>query len=258
MDELHYNNVPEETLRITLPSTEGLHIKGILRGSFDQPLVVMMHGRSGGGNSLLQYLGARYLFEHGFASLRLFMYDSEPGTRNIVDCTLDTHVADFETVITYLRAQNTKLILATGHSYGGMTIIKSNASLNGAVLWDPTHGTYWVEHPDQDQDFPEKTVENLVIGLAGKGYVLPRKLTEYDQSLGDTTSWAAHKGYPLEVISAGKGAMTHLGKRYIEVADSPKKHVVLTEAHHQFEDSDDVTIQLFKETADWFKEVLHG
>ncbi len=60
-------------------------------------------------------------------------------------------------------------------------------------------------------------------------------------------------GYPLKVISAGKGAMTHLGDRYTEVADDPKKHVVIENAHHQLEDSDKVILQLLTETTEWLQ-----
>jgi len=258
MDELHYRSVPEEVLRIPLPDAPGLHIKGGLRGSLDSPVVVMMHGRPGSGNGLLQYLGARYLHEQGLSTLRLWMYDWEPGTRNLLDCTLDTHVHDFEAVVTYLRAQGVKTLFAEGHSYGGITILKSSAKLDGAVLWDPTHSGYWLERPDGDPEFPERTIGEFSIGLVGASSVIARKSDDYDHALADTTEWAAHKGYPLEVISAGKGVMVHLGEQYVDVADEPKKHVVIADARHSFEDSDEVLLQLFKETADWFKENLHA
>lgn len=254
--EMRYSAVPEETLYIDLPDTENLRIKGVLRGTLEQPLVVMMHGRSGTGNSLLQYLGARYLYERGFATLRLWMYGHEPDTRNIVDCTLDTHVADFETVVAYLRGKGVKQLFATGHSYGGATILKSTARLQAAVLWDPSHGSYW-SNDVFDKRTNEKEIDDIVVGTSGKGYVIPRSMKEFDYSTGDTTEWAAHKGYPLEVISAGAGKIAELGKRYTDAADEPKKHVVITGAQHQFEDSDDVTLQLFSETADWLKECLN-
>ena len=255
---MHFRIVPEEVVYVDLPGTERLKIKGLLRGSYDQPLVVMMHGRGGQGNSLLEYRGARYLYEQGFASLRLFMYAGEHGTRNIGDCTLDTHVANFDIVIEYLRSKGVQKLLATGHSYGGQTILISQAKLDGAVLWDPSHGSYWAEHPEPEAEFPEVILGDYVIGTSGKGYIFPKKMDEYDRKSGDTTELAAHKGYPLEIISAGAGGLSHLGKRYIEAADEPKKHVVIEGAHHQFEDSDEVILQLFKETADWFKEILHG
>lgn len=254
MDKLCYSIENEETLYFDLPDSNGIRIKGILRGSLTQPLAVIMHGRPGTGNELLPYLAAHYLHEYGISSIRLFMYDFEPKTRNILECTLETFASDFDEVIRQLRKRTDTKLFAIGHSYGGITILKAKAKLDGAVLWDPTHGSYWVEHADEsDESFPEKTIGDLVIGTGGYGYVNSLKSEEYDKRMGDTTGWAAHKGYPLMVISAGKGAMTHLGKRYIAVADEPKKHVVIEDAHHQLEDSDQVISQLLKQTLDWLR-----
>lgn len=253
MTKFCYKEATEETLFIDLPGSGGLKIKGILRGSFDQPLAVIIHGRPGSGNELLQYLGARYLYELGFASLRLSMYDFSVNTRNLVDCTLDTHAQDFSTVIDYVHSRGTKQVFGIGHSYGGATILKSDAELDGAVLWDPTHFSYWQEHPEPDPNFPEEIVGDLVITMTGYGFITPLAAREYDHNLGDSSTWARGKGYPLEIISAGQGGMAHLGKRYIDFADEPKKHVIINDAHHQFEDSDKVMSQLFEETTNWLK-----
>ncbi|MEO6761223.1 MAG: alpha/beta hydrolase [Candidatus Saccharimonadales bacterium] len=257
MEQMRYRLMDEELVRIDLPGTKNLHIEGILRGSYDHPLVIMMHGRPGGGNGLLQYLGARYLYEQGFASLRLSMYSFEPNTRDLLDCKLQTHVDDFETVVDYVRQQGTKTVFGAGHSYGGLTILKSKAQLDGAVLWDPSHGNYWTEHSEPDPEFPEKTVGDIVVGLAGHGYVVSSAMNQADFAMGDTTTWAAGKGYPLEIISAEKGELAQLGKRYIEVADEPKRQVVVGGAHHSFQDSDEVTMELFKQTADWLKGIIN-
>ncbi len=254
MNEFCYQRQQEETVWFDLPGTEGLRIKGILRGSFEQPLAVIMHGRPGTGNELLPYLAARYLFEQGIASLRLFMYDFEPNTRNLLDSSLETNAHDFDVVVEQLRKRNVPKIYGIGHSYGGITILKARARLDCAVLWDPTHGSYWSEHLEEDdKDYPETIAGEIVVGTAGDGYIDSVTAREYDKHLGDTTAWAAHKGYPLKVISAGKGAMAHLGKRYIAVADEPKQHVVIEDAHHPLDDSDEVVLELFQETASWLK-----
>lgn len=154
MGKLSYESIEEETLYFELPDTDGLKIKGILRGKFDKPLAVIMHGRPGAGNDLLPYLAARYLYEKGISSLRLFMYDFLPKTRNLLDCTLETHVADFDVVIAELRRRQAEKIFGVGHSFGGLTILRSDSKLNGAVLWDPTHGSVWAEQPASDENFP--------------------------------------------------------------------------------------------------------
>ncbi len=258
MSEICYRAVTEETLLIDLPSAGGLKIKGILRGEFTQPLIVMMHGRPGSGNELLQYLGARYLHEQGFASLRLFMYDFEPNTRNLLDCTLQTHADDFDAVIDYLRGQKVPKVFAVGHSYGGLTILRSKSKLDGAVLWDPTHGLVW--HGDQSwkKDLLEEEYKKIIIMLSGYGCILPKAMREEDYAFGDNSSWATHKGYPLKLIAAGKGAMVDLGQKYIAAADESKQFIKIPDAHHQFEDSDEVVLRLFEETSGWFKEIIDG
>lgn len=256
---MRYKSVKEKTLFIDLPGTNMVRIKGILRGSLDQPLAVMMHGRPGNGNALLQYLGARYLHEHGIASLRLFMYDFEPQTRNLLDCTLQTHADDFDTVVAYLREQKVPHIFGIGHSYGGITILKSTAKLDGAVLWDPTHGSWWAEGRDalSAKMYPLETVGKYVIGTAGPCYVdCSVEGAAYDQRMGDTTHWASGKGYPLSVISAGEGKLTDLGARYIEAAEPPKQQITIPGAHHSFNDSDEVVQQLFSATATWLKGII--
>lgn len=257
MKEAKYRVTKEKTIFFDLPNTSGLKIKGILRGELTGPIVVMMHGRPGSGNALLQYLGARYLSERGMATLRLFMYDFEAKTRNLMDCTLQTHVDDFEAVVAELREKKVNKVFAIGHSYGGLTILKSEAKLDGAVLWDPSHGLWWAENRDSQlaNRYPEVIVDKYVIGIAGTGWVYPVAAQVYDKQLGDTSSWAA-KTYPLKLISAGKGELVDLGERYYQVAQKPKSHVVITGADHGFEESDGIMLELFEETYDWFSKIL--
>jgi pimeloyl-ACP methyl ester carboxylesterase len=256
MKEMKYQSVKEEAIYFDLPHTNGLKIKGILRGKLAGPLAVMMHGRPGSGNALLQYLGARYLYECGISTLRLCMYDFEPETRDLMDCTLQTHVDDFETVVDKLRKRKVDQIFAIGHSYGGLTILKSTAKLDGAVLWDPSHGLWWAEDRDAlvVDKFPERVVDTYIIGTAGKGWVYPTAAKNYDKQLGDTSGWAA-KNYPLKIISAGKGVLTDLGERYFKAAGEPKSHIVIKGAGHGFEESDDVMFGLFEETRNWLAKI---
>jgi hypothetical protein len=151
---------------------------------------------------LLSYLAARYLFEKGISSLRLFMYDFSPNTRNLLDCTLETHVEDFDAVIAELRNRGGKKIFGVGHSFGGITILRSDSKLDGAVLWDPTHGLFWAEHPASDENFPEIIKDNIIIGTSGYAYIRSLRADEQKNKMGDTTKWAANKDYPLMIVSA--------------------------------------------------------
>jgi dienelactone hydrolase len=177
-----------------------------------------------------------------------------------VDCTLPIHVKDFDAVVEYLRSKKVQQLFAIGHSYGGLTILQSASKLDGAVLWDPTHGN--VFHKSESLKWQKnsrlKIVGELRLYLDGWGYIEPKAIDDEQKIMGDTTSLAAHKGYPLKIIAAGKGIMTDLQQKYIKVADEPRELVIIDEAGHQFEDSDEVVLRLFQETGSWFKKILDG
>ncbi len=258
--KMQYAVLEEQVVYFDLPHTPGLRIKGIMRGDPTRSVAVMMHGRPGSGNELLQYLGARYLAEKGIATLRLFMYDFEPNTRNLFDCTLQTNADDFDAVIVALRGRGASKIFGVGHSYGGLTILKSQAKLDAVVLWDPSHGSWWADHGHaKDAMYPEIQAGEFIIGTAGYGWVNSAAAIAYDKQLGDTSGWSA-KPYPIMVISAGEGRLTDLGAQYIAAAHEPKRHVIIPDAHHSFDDSDAVMCQLFAETHEWLRrydEVAH-
>lgn len=246
-----YGNTPEQDVVIDLP--DGKKIHGILRGSLtdSRPVAIIVHGRPGTANELLPFLAAHYLHEQEINSLRLFLYDFAPDYRNIMDTTLDTHAADFKVVVDYLRSQGVKKIFATGHSYGGLTILRSKAHLDAAVLWDPTHGSVFTEKFD-NPNYPKQYTDDIVYISTGCGFFYPRIQDNYDHELGDNSTWARHKGYPLKFISAGKGILAPYVQSYYEQADEPKSIVNIPDAHHQFDDSDEVIEQLFHETLLWF------
>jgi len=252
---ISYENRLEKSLDITL--RDGKKIRAILRGELtkETPVMIMMHGRPGSSNELLQYLGAHYISERGITTLRLSMYEFGEQYRNLVDCTLNTHIQDFEDVIDYLRDVGVGHIFALGHSYGGITIMGSDAQLDGAVLWDPSHGLAWLDDsPDFTNDnYPEKTVGDIVIGTGGHGYIKSLQQDAYDKSLGDTTSWAENKKFPMKFILASAGPLAKYAKQYYDAAAEPKAIVEIKEAHHQFLDSDEVVEKLFDETVEWVK-----
>lgn len=242
--------------KFELRLADGKKINGILRGNLsdESPVVVMMHGRTGHANQLLQYLAAHHLYEQGITSLRLSMYDFGQAYRSVFDCTLDTHISDFDTVVKHLREQGVKKLFALGHSYGGLTILGSQSNLEGAVLWDPSHGLIWQDSTPKNPEYPEKKLGEVIICTSGPGYLLPATQGAYDEKLGDTTSWAKDKPYPMKFILAGAGRLAKYARLYYEAAPEPKAVAEIADAHHQFEDSDEVIEQLLKETATWIKQ----
>ncbi|HSX05930.1 MAG TPA: alpha/beta fold hydrolase [Candidatus Saccharimonadales bacterium] len=273
MAEMGYGAVDKQgTVEIALPDTDGLHISGQLYGALDpdQPIVVMMHGRPGDPLEPLQINGANYLYNQlGLASLRLAMYNNyvdEPGTRRLVDCTLETHVDDFETVVGYLRGVvGVSQIFAVGHSYGGLTILKSTERLAGAALWDPSHGSFWRDHrvaelngywvgdlwiPYDAEEWIPYDAEDLPLG---------RAMVEADYALGDTSTLAG-KPYPLFIASAiGRDAsLSKYNRRYAAAATAAGTSVKLVtiDAGHQFDETEEKRWELYKKTGKWLQEQI--
>lgn len=256
MIEMKYRTVKEETVFVDLPNSGGLKIKAILRGSWSQPMVVLVHGRPGTGNDCLQYLAARYLYEQGLSSLRLFLYDFDVHARNLLDCTVQTHADDFDTVIRYARHKGVKQVFGVGHSYGGPTILRAKEKLDGIVLWDPSHGLSFQEY--HSDEYPEKLVGNINIGMAGYGYIEPKAMLDDEKTWGDNSDWALNHNCPFKVISAGNGILKSYGKKYVAAAHEPKQYTKISGAGHLFDDSDEVMIKLFDETTSWLKGIVHG
>lgn len=249
MDKFCYQKRTEQTIFIDLPG--GLRLKGVLRGSLDRPLVIMLHGLPGYGNELLQYLGSKYLSEQGFATFRAFLYAYDKRTRDLADCTVDIHAADLDVVVDYFREKGVEKIFAEGHSYGGLTILRSKSRLDGAVLWDPAHGLAFVDGDDYYSRIEQAGPYKLY--LDGDGYIEPEAITKEQAAFGDNSLDAKGKGYPIRIVSAGDGVMTEMHKKYLTVADQPSDQVVIDGAHHQFEDSDEVMWGLLEATREWLE-----
>lgn len=245
MGKFSYEAVDETKMVFELP--DGHNINGLLRGSLEDPLAVIVHGIGGRANDPLPYLGARYLWENaGIASLRLSLYDYHPNARKRLEHPADIYTHDIGVVIDSLREQKVSKLYGIAHSMGALFLMEAKPDLDAAVLWDPSHGSFWQAAKFDDLiRFGQYAIFN-----DGPGFVLTNDELNYIETVGDTTDWAKGLGFPLAVISAQKAGAVELGARYVEVADGPKQHTVL-DAGHLFEDSDSVIQQLFMETTGW-------
>lgn len=256
MKNLRYAQKPEKTLEIPIPGTK-LHINGTLRGDFTKPVVILMHGLPGHNRALLPFLGSKLLSEAGFTTLRLNMYDFEENTRDMVDCLLQTHADDFDTVVDYVHKQGAPQIMAIGHSYGGLTILRSKSKLDGAVLWDPSHFKCSKEFDDHRHESERPALlekEQIVAYLAGRGYLDPIAMVEERKKLMDTPEEElAQKDYPLLFIAAGDGGLLPYLRKYFAVANEPKELAIIKGASHTLDDSDEILFETFEKTINWFE-----
>jgi len=256
---------------IDLPNTGGLQISGLMYGELaaDCPVVVMMHGRGDSPADPLQREGAEYLSRRlGVAVLCLAMYGDAadtPNTRRLLDCTLATHVADFGVVVEHLRTVvKASKIFGVGHSYGGATILGSDKALDGAVLWDPSHGQLWQDRCAYTEADTEGHWEgDLWMWNDEDGLPLSRAMVETDMTLGDTSALAATQAYPLLIVSAtgSNAVLKRYNRRYWQaavVAGRDTTLVGLRGASHNFDDSKAIQANLYERTAAWLERQLHG
>ncbi len=252
---LSYSFVASPEKQIVIPiENSNLHINGVLRGTWDQPLVILIHGLACDNRGLLPFLLARLFHEHGFATLRVNMYDRTADTRDMVDCTMETHAEDLSRIVAYVRKQHSPQIFAVGHSYGGLTILSSNAELDGAVLLDPSHFKCSMELDESLKPKRKEMTQTVIAYEDGAGYIDPllmvrerkRKATLAEETL-------AKKAYPLLFVAAENCTLLPYIQKYYQVANQPKKLYVAKGASHDLTDTDEIMLNVFQQTLAWLK-----
>lgn len=237
----------ESNLKILTP--DGKVIYGKLRGPLSQTLAIFVHGLGGRMDQHIYYNGARFLEKRNISSFRFNLYSWEKDARNLSNCTIEMHSKDLDTVIDYFRKQGAKKIFVIGHSFGGPTILLSkNKDYDGVILWDPSYA-----EPLSFKD--AKYIESLDM-YKGKWefeILFNKEMVEEAKTLKEREEKATQQiKVPIEIITAGNGFLIDGGKRYFELANEPKEHVILEGAGHGF-DEDGIEEKLFNETLSWIK-----
>lgn len=246
---------PEKQIVIPIEGSS-LHINGILRGTWDQPLVVLVHGLACDNRGLLPFLLSKLLHQHGFATLRVNMYDRTDNTRDMVDCTMETHVEDFGRIVAYARMQHSPRVFAVGHSYGGLTILSSNTELDGAVLLEPSHFKCSMELDELLKSKRKETTQKIVAYENGAGYIDPLPMV-YERKAKATLAeeTLAQKAYPLLFVAAENCSLLPYIQKYHQVANQPKKLYIAEGASHDLTDTDEIMLNVFQQTLTWLSEL---
>ena len=233
---------------LKIPITQKKRIHGLLRGSLNRPLVVLVHGLAGDMNEHQFFNGARYFEREGFSSFRFDLYGWGRDERKLHECTLKTHAGDLDRVVAYLQRKGVKKIFVLGHSYGGKTILMSrNKDFKAAVLWDPSHNFSPVF--TKAKYIPSL---NGYVNLGGSfGIFIGKQMVKEEKGF----PWKEKiqtLGVPVKIICAGKGILVRGCKAYHTYASRPKALVTISKATHCF-DEEGTEERLFKETLSWFK-----
>lgn len=250
---LDYSFTASHETHIAIPIEDNkLHITAILRGAWDQPVVVLVHGLGCDNRGLLPFLLSKLLHEHGFATLRVNMYDQADNTRDMVDCTMDTHAHDFEAIIAYVRNHQPPQIFAVGHSYGGLTILSGNAKLDGAVLLEPSHFKCSMEFDELLAAKRKEVTRHVVAYENGAGYIDPLPMVrERKRRANLSEETLAQKPYPLLFVAAENCMLLPYIQKYYQAARQPKKLYIAAGASHDLTDTDEIMLGVFDQTLTW-------
>lgn len=239
-------------LEWAIGTPDGAKIHGVTSLAGEKPAekaVVMVHGLTGWIADHPAPLAVLHFLKNGYDVIRFNLYSALPGGRCILDCTLQTHVADLNTVLEQKAGAYRKRFL-TGHSYGGPTIMIANPEGVAAVsLWDPSYdlAKMWA-----GEDAPTPYGEHYVlrwgvVPLIGKNMIeQDRRITREDCR---ALARAAH--FPVQVIHAGKGILHAYGESWHSHCPQPTDYLLIEQAGHSFEQLETVPVLLDRCTA-WF------
>lgn len=193
---------------------------------------------------------AAFFVDHGYDVIRFNFCDAREKARNILECTLETFVADFHQVLDKHRGIYEGLYLA-GHSYGGLIIMIANPKgVAAASLWDPSYNM--ADHSWADGLTEELPGDRLLIRWGG-AYVSSQKMWDdekviskaYCRSLSETAQ------FPIQVIHAGRGLLHTYGESWHTYCPRPADYYLIENAGHFFEQLDSVPVLLDKCSA-WY------
>ena len=235
----------------TLATNDGKKIYGVASssGKSQKNAIFIVHGLTGHMNEYLHKRAADHFVEN-YDVFRFNLYDGAPDARNLVDCTIQTHADDINTVLGYFSHRYEKVFLI-GHSYGGPSIMLAQPQrIAAASLWDPTYDpkALWEAFP-----LPELEGTGFYVTEWGTASLIGKAMN--DEALRFDTETCENLSRifpaPVQVITAQDGYYkdkpvswnTH-GK-----PESIREYIAGTE--HCFYEGDTCN-ELLEKTATWF------
>lgn len=247
----------EKEVKIPL-SVGNLFIYGMLRGSYEHPLIVLCHGYGGWMHEMLLYNAARYFENEGFSTLRLSMYGGGKKSRNISKSDVITHASDIDDVVAFVKDKGAKWVAVAGHSYSGMAIVYSKQQqFDAAALWDPTH-TDGYDEPKNKKSLEDdfifvKDLDAYVSGI-GSGYVYAK--TVFDNNYPKSHEAAEKFKVNTCVFNADwSKEQQKYGRSYTESISADTRQVIIPNSSHPFTE-DGAAEKLFDATIKYFKGLI--
>lgn len=232
-----------------LDTPDGFKIHGLINRSDkknNDKAVIHIHGLTGSPSG---YTGVRMALtfpKHGYDVIRVGLYGTQEKARSLFDCTIKQHGVDIDLVSKYFSKKYKKLF-ATGHSYGGPSILTAKTSQFDAIsLWDPT---YLPGDCLKKEDFIKSG--KYYISIAGVPLVVSKEFLDEAENFNKdfARNLAAKCKTPLQVIYA------EFWKRYEESFHTHAKGLTeekyIPSSWHAFYE-EGTTEPLLRYTRKWF------
>jgi predicted alpha/beta-fold hydrolase len=232
-----------------IDTPDGKKIYGLINTSDkkkNNKAILHIHGLTGSQTDYNSTRMALTFPKKGYDVIRANLYYWDKGARSLFDCTIEQHAIDIDTIVKYFKKKYKK-IFATGHSYGGTSLMVSKINqFNAVSLWDPTY------LPSTTFDLKDFTkIGKYYIDQAGVPLVLSKEFLDESQKYDREKAIELSKKckIPLQVIYAqwwlkeGESFHTH--------AKGPTNEKAIKKSIHFFYE-EGTTEPLLRYTKKWF------
>lgn len=238
--------------QFTLDTPDGFKLYGLVnspRGKANDKAIIHVHGLTGWQGDHAAVVMAQYMPKHGYDVIRINLYHWNEKARSLVDCTLADHARDINLAVRHFSKKYKKLF-ATGHSYGGPSLMCSNINAFSAVsLWDPSYalGEVW-----NRKSFSR--AGKYYFDPNGHGLVIGKDFLEEALSFDKTRArkLSAKCKIPLQIIFCDRNSVwVHHKESFHTYAKGPTDEKITKKSQHSFYE-EGASAWLMRQTRQWF------
>jgi len=209
-------------------------------------LVILVHGLGGNERRYLMHAGKDYFVKNGYSVCRVNLYKGDEKTRELSDCTIQTHAQDIDTVVDYFKEDYEGIFMA-GHSLGGPSMYYSRAvtkdQIKAIAYWDPSITS------KKDAYFQWNAKLDAYVTQGRLKYVMPKKLLD---------SWCAITEDDILkmrtrslFVFAGEGVLHDMWKPTLPKLLNENEIIEIEGASHMLDENNSAE-RVFESTLDWF------
>ncbi|MBE2191520.1 MAG: alpha/beta hydrolase [Alphaproteobacteria bacterium] len=238
---------------IDVLSADGHKIFVYCNRAGDQPsdkAIVIGHGLAGSPNSYMHIMARDYFNDRGYDVYRMAFYWDEPDYRKLHECTLDIQAQDLNSVIDCVRKDHEKIFVC-GHSYGGLTLVFANPTVNALSFWDSSYqpwNRFWSKSITPSGDGNSYLLDWEYLITIGKPMIEEAKALTRDAARVKTERISV----PSQVVVASESFIKKDTEMLFSDLKCPKETVLIKGAGHTFVEGK-IVFELLDKTYQWFE-----